>query len=171
MKKSLTIMLCTGLMMVALLFMSACGVSPKQGKTSDKDIGAVQMPNPLVYHHTIDEASKVVGFAFKIPTKLPVGYAQSSIVTINKEIAQVIYENGENVITYRTAKGISDISGDYSTDFATRTIAVGTLSVTVKSEDGRTRVAYWEKGDLSCSVVFSNDVSDDQLSVIIESIQ
>lgn len=170
MKKIFTSMLCTGLLTAVFISMSACGITFKHGESSGMNTGAVQIPNPLIYHQTIDEASKVVGFAFKTPAKLPEGYAQSEIVTINKEIAQVIYKNGETVITYRTAKGSSDISGDYNTYSSTRTIAVGDLSVTVKGEDDRIHVAYWTKDDLSYSIVFSDDVSDDQLSVIIESI-
>lgn len=178
MKKYLSSMLCTGLLIAVSISMSACGIvdtavlafTVKHGESSGMETASAQIPNPLLYHKTIDEASKVVGFAFIIPAKLPEGYVQGEIVTINKEIAQVNYKNGENVITYRTAKGSSDISGDYNDYSSTRTITVGDLSITAKGEGSTVHVAYWTKGDFSYSLVFSVDVSDDVLSEIIESI-
>ena len=110
--------------------------------------GAAQIPNPMAYHQTIDEAGKVVGFVIETPAKLPEGYNQDGITTIRKKIAQVIYKNGENTITYRTAKGSEDISGDYNTYSTTQTIAVGKLPVTIKGENNSINVAYWTKNDL-----------------------
>jgi hypothetical protein len=169
-KGKLTNMLCAGLIIAVSISMSACGLTVKHVESSGTETASVQIPNPLLYHKTIDEASKVIGFTFIIPAKIPEGYVQDEIVTINKEIAQVNYKSGENIITFRTAKGVSDISGDYTDYPSIRTITVGDLSVTAKSEGSGVHVAYWTKGDFSYSILFSVDVSDDQLAEIINSI-
>ncbi len=193
-------MLCAGLLVAVFISMSACGMTIKHASSSGiettndtktasgKETPAgtesasgtetasgtkpaiAQIPNPLLYHKTIEEASKVVGFTFIIPVKIPEGYVQDEIVTINKEIAQVNYKNGENIITYRTAKGNSDISGDYNEYPSTRIINAGDFSITAKGDGRSVHVAYWTNDDFSYSILFSVDVSDDELSEIIESI-
>ena len=170
MKKIFIGLLGTILLLLVVISISACQSTSRQESSPSLGFGDTQIPNPMAYHQTIDEARKVVGFVFETPAKLPEGYNQNGIATIRREIAQVVYKNGENTITYRTAKGSGDISGDYNTYSTTQTIAVGKLPVTIKGENNSINVAYWTKNDLCYSIVFSIVITVDQLSEIIQSI-
>ena len=69
-------------------------------------------PNPITSYKTLKEASKVTGFPFYIPKMK--NYKRTDIQLIDKEIYEIIYTNKKNnELTFRKAKGKSDISGDY----------------------------------------------------------
>lgn len=45
-----------------------------------------------------------------MPSKIPDGYKLTFISVIAGETFQLVYENGDNEITYRVAEGTDDIS-------------------------------------------------------------
>jgi hypothetical protein len=170
MKKSYLSMLCAFLSVTVLFSLSACADDPSPETTAVPDTGNAQIANPIVEYQTLSEMWDVLDLTSGTPAKLPQGYEQSGIMTINKEIAQVIYKSGENVIAFRAAKGSDDISGDYNTYGSIRTLKIGDLEVTAKGTDDIIQTAIWTNGGLSYSLTFSEGVSEMQLSEIIQSI-
>ena len=68
----------------------------------------VQLPNPIKEYNTLDEAKKAVVFKALVPDAMPEGYTLSWVSTINDEIFQISYKNGDSEILYRTAEGAED---------------------------------------------------------------
>ncbi|HBQ63962.1 MAG TPA: hypothetical protein DD727_03380 [Clostridiales bacterium] len=156
--------------------LSACTSKQPDGAPAGKDTQEIQVVNPLLHYQTIAEAREAVGFAFSIPTRIPEGYVQTDILTIDRKIAQIVYKNKENEITYRTAKGSDakgseDISGDYNLYSTTKTVSIGQQKVEVKGENTEIRVATWEKANECYSLVFTTGITEAQLAEIINSIK
>lgn len=129
----------------------------------------VQIPNPLKEYKSVAEAKSAVGFEAKIPTKLPQGYELAYIGTISDETFELSYENGENEITYRTAKGKDDISGDYNVYKETKNIKAGKLDVLFRA-NAETASAVWQDGDFTFSVYADKAITEKEMTDIILSI-
>ncbi len=129
----------------------------------------VQIPNPLKEYKSVAEAKSAVGFEAKIPTKLPQGYELAYIGTISDETFELTYENGENEITYRTAKGKDDISGDYNVYKETKNIKAGKLDVLFRA-NAETASAVWQDGDFTFSVYANKAITEKEMTDIILSI-
>lgn len=129
----------------------------------------VQIPNPLKEYKSVAEAKSAVGFEAKIPTKLPQGYELAYIGTISDETFELTYENGENEITYRTAKGKNDISGDYNVYKETKNIKAGKLDVLFRA-NAETASAVWQDGDFTFSVYADKAITEKEMTDIILSI-
>ena len=80
----------------------------------DKKEENTQIPNPIVEYKTVEDAEKAVSFKPVMPAKIPDGYKLAFISVISGKTFQLVYENGDNEITYRVAEGTDDISGDYN---------------------------------------------------------
>lgn len=129
----------------------------------------VQIPNPLEEYKSVAEAKSAVGFEAKVPTKLPQGYELAYIGTISDETFELTYENGENEITYRTAKGKDDISGDYNVYKETKNIKAGNLDVLFRA-NAETASAVWQDGDFTFSVYADKAITEKEMTDIILSI-
>mgnify|MGYP004586654027 CR=1 FL=1 len=129
----------------------------------------VQIPNPLKEYKSVAEAKSAVGFEAKVPTKLPQGYELTYIGTISDETFELTYENGENEITYRTAKGKDDISGDYNVYKETKNIKAGNLDVLFRA-NAETASAVWQDGDFTFSVYADKAITEKEMTDIILSI-
>lgn len=129
----------------------------------------VQIPNPLKEYKSVAEAKSAVGFEAKIPTKLPQGYELAYIGTISDETFELTYENGKNEITYRTAKGKDDISGDYNVYKETKNIKAGKLDVLFRA-NAETASAVWQDGDFTFSVYADKAITEKEMTDIILSI-
>lgn len=140
--------------------------------SKDKGENQTQIPNPLVDYNTVDEARKAVGFNFGVPSILPDGYKMGDIVVISNELAEIFYKNGENTILYRTAKGNTDISGNYTVYNKVKTITVASTDITIKgTSDNNINLATWTKDGVSYSLSFQQGVTQEALSAVIESIK
>lgn len=72
-------------------------------------------------------------------------------------MVQIIYENGENQITFRQSKGNDDISGIHTEYKENNTLTVGTLKVTAKGNGGKVNVATWASGEYFFSISANPD--------------
>ncbi len=144
---------------IAGLFVMACA-----------SLTAYALPNPLVNYKTFEEAKKAAGFNARQPLALPEGYVAESFVVINKELLQVIYGDGKNQLTYRTARGEKDISGDYNRYSSTRVVDITGIKVTMKGTAAKVSLATWNNDKISYSLYFENAVNVDTLGKIINSI-
>lgn len=136
--------------------------------TSDAGQSA-QIPNPFTKHKTIDEAKKAISFDAKLPTAMPKGYSLSYIATMSDNLIELVYSNGGKKITYRTALGDEDISGDYNVYQSEKQFKAGDYNVKYKS-NGETSNATWTKDSVSYSLLANFELSENDVSDIINTI-
>ncbi|WP_196591925.1 stalk domain-containing protein [Pectinatus frisingensis] len=130
-----------------------------------------EIPSPLVNYSTLDEARKAIEFTFAVPTILPDGYQMKDIIVINNKLVEIFYLKGDSRIIYRTAKGHSDISGDYNVYDKVKTVTVGNTPITVKGKSDSINLATWTKDGASFSLSLDQAVNERALSTIIRSIK
>lgn len=123
----------------------ACGentYTAENGKiTFTKEETLVGMPNPFTEYKTIDEAKKTLKFEAKLPSAVPSGYKLEYVSVMSDDFLNLTYKNGEKEITYRTAAGTEDISGDYNIYEKTEVIEAGGCAVTVKGNGEKYNLA------------------------------
>lgn len=120
--------------------------------TTNASIGDVEIPSPWIDFETIADAEKLAGFTVTLPSKMPEGYTPKSIQAVENESLQVIYENGDNGIAIRKAKGSEDISGDYNEYGENKTLTIGSLEVSTRGNNGKVNVATWVDGEYTYAV-------------------
>ena len=106
----------------------AMGVQTKVYKPLEMSVEAavpgVVMPSPIHVFTTVEAASEYIGFRPQMPKLLPVGFNIQSVITLEKDILQVVYiyepgaepyynQAGGAYIIYRSSKLPGDISGDH----------------------------------------------------------
>lgn len=79
--------------------------------------------NPWSDWNSIEEAEFFVGFSFGLPEVIAESYHAVSVRTLNKELIQVVYRDGDYEVCVRKQLGEGqDISGDYNQyEFCTQT--------------------------------------------------
>ena len=152
----------------------ACGentYTAENGKiTFTKEETLVGMPNPFTEYKTIDEAKKTLKFEAKLPSAVPSGYKLEYVSVMSDDFLNLTYKNGEKEITYRTAAGTEDISGDYNIYEKTEVIEAGGCAVTVKGNGEKYNLAVWNNGD-SYAISSSEGLSKDEIVKIAENIK
>lgn len=136
----------------------------------DADNGT-QIPNPWTEYKSVDEAKKAVNFEAPVPTKVTDGYKLDYISTLDGELLQLVYRNAEDKqISYRTAKGSEDISGDYNVYKDTKTVKAGEVSVTLRKGD-KTSSAIWTNGGMTFALYADGGLSDAEITEVIKNIK
>lgn len=130
----------------------------------------VQLPNPIKEYNTLDEAKKAVVFKALVPGAMPEGYTLSWVSTINDELFQISYKNGDSEILYRTAEGTEDISGDYNVYKNEKSLKIAGIDVTIKGNEGAAK-ATWTKDGLTYSIYADKEISEQDITNIIASIR
>lgn len=111
-----------------------------------------QIPNPFVDCSTLEEAAKLAGFTMTAPAKVD-GYTGRDIQAIEDQMIQVFYKKADDqTLMLRKAVGAEDISGDYTVYTETNAVVVGTLTVTMKGNNGMVSVATWVDGGYTYAV-------------------
>lgn len=158
------------------MFEILCGKGSVEVKDSsvvinkDADNGT-QIPNPWTEYKSVDEAKKAVNFEAPVPTKVTDGYKLDYISTLDGELLQIVYRNAEDKqISYRTAKGSEDISGDYNVYDTSEELQVGGNTVTVKGIGGKYYLAIWEDGESAYSLGMSAGADKAEMLKIIGSV-
>lgn len=163
----------TAVLLAAILTLSACAAGTSTSPTPDAtvtDENGVKVPNPLQTHTDFVSARMAVGFDFLLPNELPEGYQLKIITTIDGEVADIEYQKGADTICYRTAEGISDISGNFNTFTQTETLDVDGTAVEMRGENNTCSQAVWSKDEVSYAMSFSDPVTAEQLTEIVKSI-
>lgn len=132
----------------------------------DETDAPVLAGNPYCDVESIDEARELLGYDFKAPSYIPDGYLTDSITVISGKIAQISYLSADDGITYRTARGSDDISGDYNSYSDEETKDVSNLSITFKSDGEKTHLAVWSDGENSYSISSSGGINKDIMEKI-----
>ena len=101
------------------------------------------MPSPVHVFTTVKEAAEYMNITPQMPKLLPVGFNIQSVITLEKDILQVVYvyEPGAEpyynkasgaLIIYRSSKLAGDISGDHKIHKVIETERVDGTKVTFK---------------------------------------
>lgn len=171
--KLLTLALCAAL----TCSLAACGgnsgntaqKSDQKASTSAVSDASTQIANPFVVCKDLDEAAKVAGFSMTVPEEVK-GYALEEISAIEKNMIQVIYQNGDATIYLRKGLGSEDISGDYNQYQEEKTVKIGENTVTMKGKDGKVMVAVWN-ADGYAYAVDATGITQDEMTTLVEGIQ
>jgi len=108
--------------------------------------------NPMEKVSGIAEIEEKLGIDIKAPQILDSWYEIESCYIIGGTLAEINYVSDSNDFTYRTEKGLNDISGDYNVYENTEQILVDDMTVTVKGTDGQLNRADWNDGEYSYSI-------------------
>ena len=148
---------------------SALGQYASFTKAGASDDNAVQIPNPLVSYDSIEAAAKVLGFTPNTPSYIPEGFEADDISVIGNELLQIIYtdKNGSR-ISYRTAKGTEDISGDYTAYDIIETVKINDCDVILKGNNNLYYNASWIENDNAYSVTSSSGLEKETMTDIAE---
>ena len=145
-------------------------------------VPGVIMPSPVHVFTTVEEASEYIGFRPQMPKLLPIGFNIQSVITIEKDILQVVYvyepgldpyvnKAGGALIFYRTSTKLKgDISGDHKIHKVIETESIDGTKVTFKGSDKMVYLASWMKDGQNHSLEFQHPVTRDVAKAIIRNI-
>ena len=144
-------------------------------------VPGVIMPSPVHVFTTVEKASEYIGFRPQMPKLLPVGFNIQSVITLEKDILQVVYvyepgadpyynQAGGAYIIYRSSKLAGDISGDHRIYKVIDTERVDGIKVTFKGSDNMVYLASWIKDGQNHSLDFYRPVTRDVAKAIIRNI-
>ena len=139
------------------------------------------MPSPVHVFTTVEAASEYIGFQPQMPKLLPVGFNIQSVITLEKDILQVVYvyksgtepyynQDGGAYIIYRSSKLTGDISGDHKIHKVIELERVDGTKVTFKGNDKMVYLASWIKDGQNHSLDFYRPVTRDMAKAIIRNI-
>ena len=140
------------------------------------------MPSPVHVFTTVEAASEYIGFRPQMPKLLPVGFNIQSVITIEKDILQVVYvyepgidpyvnKAGGALIFYRTSTTLKgDISDDRKIHKVIETESVDGTKVTFKGGEKMVYLASWIKDGQNHSLEFQRPVTRDMAKAIIRNI-
>lgn len=137
-------------------------ISPEASSEVD-----TQIPSPLTEHDTLTALEQAVSFPIQQPA-MPDGYAVSSLTDINRSVAQITYQNGDQELVYRVGKGTDDISGSYE-DYSNKcTLEIEGVNVQLRGEQDFL-VAAWHNNGFAYSVYAPAGLTTAQISQIVTS--
>ena len=139
------------------------------------------MPSPVHVFPTVQQAAEYVNITPQMPKLLPVGFNIQSVITLEKDILQVVYvyEPGAEpyynkasgaLIIYRSSNLTGDISGDHKIHKVIETESVDGTKVTFKGSKKMVYLASWMKDGQNHSLEFQHPVTRDMAKAIIRNI-
>lgn len=129
-----------------------------------------QIPNPLHTHNSVDELSKAVGFTVPSPAA-PAGFQVAAYEDIGGTIAEIVWSDDIQALTFRMSRGSSDNSGNYTVYAASGTTTAADTAIQWRGpRDGRASVAVWTKGGFSYSLCASDTLTLTQVCQVAESV-
>ena len=145
-------------------------------------VPGVVMPSPVHVFTTVEKASEYIGFRPQMPKILPVGFNIQSVITLEKDILQVVYvykpgmdpyvnKAGGALIFYRTSTTLKgDISDDHKIHKVIETDSVDGTKVTFKGGKNMVYLASWMKDGQNHSLEFQHPVTREVAKAIIRNI-
>lgn len=139
------------------------------------------MPSPVHVFTTVKEAADYMDITPQMPKLLPVGFNIQSVITLEKDILQVVYvyepgaepyynKAGGALIIYRSSKLSGDISGDRKIHKVIETERVDGTKVTFKGGKKMVYLASWMKDGQNHSLEFQHPVTRDMAKAMIRNI-
>ena len=150
-------------------------------KSVEAAVPGVVMPSPVHVFATVKEAAEYMNITPQMPRLLPVGFNIQSVITLEKDILQVVYvyksgadpcynQDGGAYIIYRSSKLTGDISGDHKIHKVIETESVDGTKVTFKGGKKMVYLASWIKDGQNHSLDFYRPVTRDMAKAIIRNI-
>ena len=144
-------------------------------------VPGVVMLSPVHVFTTVKEAAEYMNITPQMPKLLPVGFNIQSVITLEKDILQVVYvyksgadpyynQAGGAYIIYRSSKLPGDISGDHKIHKVIKTEGVDGIKVTFKGSDKMVYLASWMKDGQNHSLDFYRPVTGDVAKAMIRNI-
>ena len=144
-------------------------------------VPGVVMPSPVHVFTTVEAAAEYIGFRPQMPKLLPVGFNIQSVITLEKDILQVVYvyksgmepyynQDGGAYIIYRSSKLTGDISSDHKIYKVIELERVDGMKVTFKGNDKMVYLVSWIKDGQNHSLDFYRPVTRDVAKAIIRNI-
>ena len=140
------------------------------------------MPSPVHVFPTVQQAAEYVNITPQMPKLLPVGFNIQSVITLEKDILQVVYvyepgidpyvnKAGGALIFYRTSTKLKgDISDDHKIHKVIDTERVDGTKVTFKGGKKMVYLASWMKDGQNHSLEFQRPVTRDMAKAMIRNI-
>ena len=113
------------------------------------------MPNPIK------------DFDTKVPENVPEKYKAVAFETISDKILQVVYNDGKNEVTYRTAQGTEDITGDYNKYAYTKKLKINGADVTIKGNGTKVYNVLCTKNDVTYSIFARQGISLSEIKIFL----
>lgn len=161
-----------------LLSLAACSTAAKTDRADETPAAEqtqtdnTQIPNPWTDYDSLDEAIATAGFDCTIPDTIG-GCSEKAFRVLDADgetMLEVIYADGETEIArVRKAPGTEDISGDYNA-YDEQDVAVGDVTVTMKSADGLVKLAIWQDGGYTYTVSMEAGISADAMAELVSQI-
>ena len=131
----------------------------------------VQVTNPIVQSEDLEALRSAAPFALSAPTELPEGWRVESASLIMGSLAQVVYTDGTDTITYRMAEGTEDVSGDYNAYPWTEEADLDGITVTLKGQqEDAVLLAVWTDGAYSYAISCSAPLTAEEAAAIAASV-
>lgn len=118
----------------------------------------------------IGQITAELEYEIKYPQKLPEEYNTINISVVDKNIAEITYQSETDTITYRTAKGTNDISGDNNSYTDIEIVKINNSDVTLKGNGDLYHNAGWTEAGETFSLCSNNGIEKDTMVDIIESV-
>lgn len=151
-----------------VMVVSASIIVPKLNNEASE---SPQVKNPYVEYSDLDSAEEAVDYDIMVPKNIPDGYKQMEIVVIDNNLISIDYTNDINRITYRTAQGHGDVSGDYNTYTDEKIINVKEINVTLRGNNDKVHLAVWEMDGQTFSINVISGLSENEIIKIIENVE
>ena len=155
--------------LLMMVFCSGCG-----GEESSSLVG---VPNPIVDRQSVAQAEEAMGVSCKVPSRLPQGYEESDIATIDNSILQILYTSGGNTLTYRTGSiesNETELSGDYNQYESVVEEEIAGADVTLRGDEtadgGAWYSGYWDEDTMRYAFYSDAPLSTAEVQALIESL-
>ena len=131
----------------------------------------VQVTNPIVQSEDLEALRSAAPFALSVPTALPEGWRVESAALIMGSLAQVVYTDGTDTVTYRMAEGTEDVSGDYNSYPWTADVELNGMAAVLKGQgEDVVLLAVWTDGQYSYALSCSAPLTAEEAAAMAESV-
>lgn len=155
----------------ACICLVLAGVMVIPGWSSPITSPPVQVTNPIVQSEDLEALQSAAPFELSVPTELPEGWKVESASLIMGSLAQVVYTDGTDTITYRMAEGTEDVSGDYNAYPWTEEAELDGITVTLKGQqEDAVLLAVWNDGEYSYAISCSAPLTAEEAAAIAASV-
>lgn len=131
----------------------------------------VQIPSPFVSYENVDEAKKALNFVPALPAYIPEEFILDDISVMGNDFLQLTYKDKDNDrLSFRTAKGNEDISGDYNTYAINKEVKINDISVVLHGND-KISSAVWSNGECSFAVYSDKELDEAVMMKLIAEVK
>ena len=143
-----------------------------QNQTQDP-VDYVGAPLPPESYRTLAEAQAALSFEAYTPGELPKGYALRTCTVYDAgTMLELTYASADNELSFRTAEGTDDISGDYTEYAQEATVpAYSGASVLLKGDESGWQTAVWTDAGRAYCIYSIQPLSESDMLLIVNSIQ